>query len=107
MGGFVNYQTDISVVDSTPHLAVPGLLSYNMTSGEFSNHSTTDFGGQGNLIGGASHFLPFGPNGLLIFMGGAQGPVLTTYEGWTEVDFNNLHVYDPKGWYIGLRLGTS
>lgn len=96
VGGYANYQTDTSVTGDT-YLALPGVVAFNMTSGELTNSSTAGLGPFGTLVGGVAEFVPFGPSGLLLFLGGGQAPVATTYGGWTEVDFNNLTLYDPVG----------
>jgi hypothetical protein len=107
LGGYANYQTDTSVSGDT-YLALPGLVEFNMTSGVFTNSSTTGFGAFGTLVGGSAEFVPFGSSGLLLFLGGGSSTVATQWSGWTEVDFNNLTLYDPsaKKWYSQQTTGS-
>ena len=96
MGGVATYQTDTSISSDT-YLALPGILAYDMTTGSFTNSSTVGFGSLGTLIGGSVEFVPFGKEGLLLFLGGSQAPQVTNYGGGREVDFANLTIYDPAG----------
>jgi len=107
LGGYANAQSDTSVTGDT-YLALPGLLSYDMTSGELTNSSSVGLGPYGNLVSGAAEFVPFGPSGVLLFLGGGQGPIATKYGGWTGVDFNNLTFYDiaTKKWHSQQATGA-
>lgn len=96
LGGYAMAQTDPSVTGSA-YFALPGILAFNMTSGEFTNSSTAGLDVNGTLIGARSEFVPFGPNGLLLYLGGGQSPVVTDFGGWVDVDFDNLTFYDPTG----------
>ena len=96
LGGYADKQTDTSVADGTT-LAVPGLLEFDMTKGSWSNVSTTPgVYDHGTLVAGSAEFLPFGEEGVLLFMGGGTDLVATTYSGWKEVDFNTLTLFDVK-----------
>ena len=106
LGGFASYQTDTSVTGDSTYLALPGIVAFNMTSGEFTNSSTTGLNNFGTLVGGSSQFVPFGPNGLLLFLGGGQSSVLTSWSAWTDVDFNNLSLYDPISESSSIPLGA-
>ncbi|TDZ26010.1 Kelch repeat-containing protein [Colletotrichum orbiculare MAFF 240422] len=107
-GGFASEQTDTSVSGPDSYLAVPGLVAYNMTSGDLKNVSSTGFGGWGNLVGGAAQFVPFGTDGLLVFMGGGQGPIATKWGGWKDVDFNEVRLYNPQTdkWHTQQTTGS-
>jgi hypothetical protein len=50
----------------------PGLVVFNTTSQQWSNITSDGYAPTGKVYNGAGHFVPsFGPNGLLLFMGGA------------------------------------
>ncbi|KAK0712600.1 hypothetical protein B0T26DRAFT_752818 [Lasiosphaeria miniovina] len=91
LGGYASEYTDTSVTGDTC-LALPRLLSYNMVTGELANSSSEGLGPYGTLVGGAAEYLPFGPSGVLLFLGG-QSPVATQNCAWTGTDFNNPTIY--------------
>ncbi|KAK1753565.1 kelch repeat-containing protein [Echria macrotheca] len=107
LGGYASAQTDTSVTGDA-YLALPGLIEFNMTSGELTNASSVGLGPYSTLIKGAAEFVPFGPGGVLLFLGGGQSSIRTTYGGWTGVDFNNLTLYDinAKKWYSQQTTGA-
>ncbi|KAK4694275.1 hypothetical protein P7C71_g3275, partial [Lecanoromycetidae sp. Uapishka_2] len=82
---------------------VPGLVEFDMSLRNFTNHSTSTTRAQ-DLDGinkGALVYVPsFGPQGLYVAMG-----------GWTKSGsgfFSTVHVYDPSAqeWYQQLTTGT-
>ncbi|KAF4838027.1 Kelch repeat-containing protein [Colletotrichum tropicale] len=90
---------------STP---TPGLISYNMTSGEIRN-ITSEFGQYGTFKDGSAHFLPFGDAGLLLFLGGQQAPLtLRSNDWWREIGFGQVTVFDIKNerWYTQNTTGS-
>ncbi|KXH43162.1 kelch repeat protein [Colletotrichum simmondsii] len=110
-GGIANSRTDSSV-SGDQRFALPGLVSYNMTSGEVRNTSSDGFGQYGTSIWGSAQFVPFGQSGLLLFLGGGEGPVsLSGVENWTarkDLDFNKITLYDPSTdkWYTQQIEGS-
>ncbi|KAK3313218.1 hypothetical protein B0H66DRAFT_569792 [Apodospora peruviana] len=109
VSGLANKQTDTSVVGST-QLALPGVIAFNMTSGELTNSSSIGLGPYGTRVSGAADFVPFGPSGLLLFLGGWTSRVAEARADrlWVDVDFNNLTLYDPssKKWYSQPTTGA-
>ena len=99
LGGYASAWTDKRVTGqySTP---LPGLVSFNMTSLTWRNHSTTPFTRFGTQIFGQAEWIPsFGPNGLLTFLGGSTTatlePIQNLQSGSDLLSFNNITLYDP------------
>ncbi|KAK4452121.1 kelch repeat-containing protein [Podospora aff. communis PSN243] len=107
LGGYANAQTDTSVTGDT-HLALPGLMAFNMSSGELTNSSSTGLGRFGTLVGASAEYVPFGPAGVLLFLGGGETPIATSYGAWTGMDFNSLSLYDiaTGKWYSQPTTGS-
>ncbi|KAK0381984.1 kelch repeat protein [Colletotrichum limetticola] len=105
-GGVANSRTDTSTYNNA--LALPGLISYNMTSGEIKNTSSTGFGQYGTSVRGSSQFVPFGSGGMLLFLGGGQAPVSLPKGSWEEMDFNKVALYNPSTdkWYTQQTTGS-
>ncbi|KAL2874548.1 hypothetical protein SGCOL_010322 [Colletotrichum sp. CLE4] len=103
-GGYANRLSDTSV--SGKNIAIPGLVSYNMTSGEIKNTSTTGFGQYGTLIEGSAQFVPFGSSELLLFLGGGESQMFLS--GYKELDFNKVTLYNPSTdkWYTQQTAGA-
>lgn len=63
-----------------PNITMPGLVSYNFSSNSWSNASSTGFSDGGYSVFGEGRFVPnFGPEGLLVFLGGST-PQNQSYE---------------------------
>ncbi|KAH0432819.1 kelch repeat protein [Colletotrichum camelliae] len=108
-GGYANSRTDMSITDKDKTRNVPGLVSYDMTTGSINQ---TTFQGPGNFTfkGGAMEYVPFGPDGLLLVLGGFQGaPTETGYGKWTGVDFTSVNLYDIKAnkWHSQRTTGSK
>ncbi|KAK2007686.1 kelch repeat protein, partial [Colletotrichum eremochloae] len=91
--------------------AVPGMVTYNMTTKSWTNETTTAFSENGTLKGGSAIYIPtFGPNGLITVMGGSTSaiePGKKTPTGW--LDFTNLTFLDPdtKQKYTQTTTGNA
>lgn len=96
IGGYANAQTDIKVTGDG-YLAPPGVMSFDMVSGELKNESSAGLHRYGTLVGGSAQWVPYGSEGSLVFLGGAEAPVSTTYNGWAGVSFASLPVWDVFG----------
>ncbi|KAK1454020.1 kelch repeat protein [Colletotrichum paranaense] len=103
-GGAATTRSDASINDKA--FAIPGLISYNMTSGEIRNTSSTGFGQYGTLVRGSAQFVPFGSGGMLLFLGGSQSRVFLS--DWAEMDFNKITLYHPSTdrWYTQQTTGS-
>ncbi|KAK1776751.1 hypothetical protein QBC45DRAFT_356772 [Copromyces sp. CBS 386.78] len=104
IGGMTSIEIDpdsnnTSIVTDPKHwyrTPIPGMVSYDMKTRTFSRIDTsTVIPPLGTLIDGRAHFVPqFGPNGLVMVLGGEVGEAI--------LDFNNITFFDPKsgrwGW---------
>lgn len=72
LGGFLSAGTDASIAQGDPNdYYIPGIVSFNTSTGDWANSSSTPLIGNGLSFGGGAVFMPsFGPNGLLAFIGG-------------------------------------
>jgi len=110
MGGYAGSWTDPSL-SGYPGVSVPNIVSFNMTTKLWSNDSALAFTQFGTDVGGAVEFIQsFGPNGILLFLGGGAG-VVGAYQindPAGMLDFNNLTFYDPvfKEWYWQATTGN-
>ncbi|KAI8159652.1 putative transporter [Colletotrichum sp. SAR 10_65] len=95
-GGIVRRRSDYSISDWNVSIPTPGLVSYNMTSGEIKN-TTSEFGQFGTFKEGSSQFLPFGGAGVLLFLGGLEAPRTSRSGDWKEVDFTRVTLFDIEG----------
>ncbi|KAK4172368.1 hypothetical protein QBC36DRAFT_247700 [Triangularia setosa] len=122
LGGYGTSNTDTSILppqsshdNKDVFLAVPGITSFNMISGELKNSSSVGMGPFGTLWAGGAHHIPFGgmpeqSDGLLLFLGGVTAPV-SSYWGSSDhepVEFINITMYDPfhKKWYSQKTSGA-
>ncbi|KAF3811302.1 hypothetical protein GCG54_00001618 [Colletotrichum gloeosporioides] len=106
-GGIVRRRSDYSISDWNVSIPTPGLVSYNMTSGEIKN-TTSEFGQYGTFKEGSSQFLPFGDAGILLFLGGLEAPRTSRGGDWKEVDFTRVTLFDIEGqrWYTQGTTGS-
>jgi hypothetical protein len=109
VGGWGGSWTDASLFGSSD-FSVPNIVSFNMTTKLWSNDSALAFTQFGTDVAGAVEFIQsFGPNGILLFLGGVAG-VVGAYQqnGAGMLDFNNLTFYDPvsKEWYWQATTGN-
>lgn len=94
---------------------VPGLLTYNMTTRSWANESSAAFTNHGTSMGAEAVCLPpFGPQGLILFLGG----VTSVGDDWLDavtpaaqspgIPFDNLTLYDPfaNQWYWQTTTGS-
>lgn len=95
-GGIVRRRSDYSISDWNVSIPTPGLVSFNMTSGEIKN-TTSEFGQFGTFKEGSSQFLPFGGAGVLLFLGGLEAPRTSRSGDWKEVDFTRVTLFDIEG----------
>lgn len=105
LGGFDSLVQGLS----QGYVPLPGIVSYNMTSGAWSNESALGFSYDSTAFSGAMKFLPnFGSNGLLVAMGGEiSKPSYWSDEGQNMLSFSNISVYDPytRTWYWQSATG--
>ncbi|KAK5633406.1 hypothetical protein RRF57_009120 [Xylaria bambusicola] len=110
-GGAVMTSSDSSVNKATPGFATPGLVSYNFRTGNWQNSTVTasSYGGYGTSLNARAEYVPFGPNGLIMFLGGAETPVDATNETIVEIIWNHISMVDPvtEQWYSQSTTGDK
>ncbi|KAI1739452.1 hypothetical protein F4680DRAFT_136657 [Xylaria scruposa] len=108
-GGAVTKSSDDTIAKTIPGYATPGLISYDFQTGEWENSTSSSYGGYGTSLNARAEWIPFGPNGQLIFLGGAESPVDATNETIVETSWNRLTIVDPvtKQWHTQMTSGTK
>ncbi|KAI0017514.1 hypothetical protein F4780DRAFT_796077 [Xylariomycetidae sp. FL0641] len=101
LGGQVSAETDARVTKAAPGYALPGLVSYDFTTGEWGNASSAAYGRYGTVVNGRAEWVPYGPNGLLVFLGGAESPVDATNKSFVQQTWYAVTLVDPVSgqWY--------
>lgn len=99
VGGWATSKTDKSVDrPRNEYLALLGLVTYDMPGGKFRNASLTGFGDYNTFRSGSMEAVPFGPEGLLLVLGGRQAPPSIRVDSdWKWMNFSQVSIYDPKG----------
>ncbi|CAJ2512891.1 Uu.00g010100.m01.CDS01 [Anthostomella pinea] len=95
LGGVATSLTDSDIHKENPGYALTGLVSYNFQTGTWTNTSSAHYGGYGTSLNARAEYVPLGPNGLLLFLGGAETPVDATNETIVQVTWNSLTMVDP------------
>ena len=90
---------DVPSTQYLPWYAISGIVSLDFATKTFKNASSAGFGKYGTLNKAQAEPIPFGPNDLILFLGGRQNPVGTYMSEATLVDFSTLYFYDPLGTY--------
>lgn len=95
VGGLLTSQSNISVESDT---AVAGLVNFGMSSSVWTNTSVPR-----TLVNAQAEYVPFGPNGLILLLGGTSGDSPPTFS-----DFTNITFYDPitKQFFSQQATGT-
>lgn len=95
MGGLLTSQSNTSVEGDTP---VAGLVSFGMSSSVWTNTSVPR-----KLVNAQAEYVPFGPNGLVLLLGGTTGDSPPTFSNFTNITF-----YDPitKQFFSQQATGT-
>lgn len=107
VGGWTGGWTDASLPSSSS-FSIPNIVSFNMATKLWSNDSDLAFTQFGTDVRGAAEFIDsFGPNGILLLLGGAVNAAGFQNTGAGLLDFNNLTFYDPvsKEWYWQATTG--
>ncbi|KAI1079504.1 hypothetical protein F5B20DRAFT_166805 [Whalleya microplaca] len=108
LGGEVTSKTDTSIQKDDPGYALPGLVSYNFETGQWKNTSSAEYQGYGTSLNARAEYVPFGPNGLLLFLGGAEAPVDAEAGNVDQISWDTLTLHDPVTgkWYTQATTGT-
>ena len=84
---------------------IPGMVEFDMTSKSLTNLSASGYNVNGTIAQGAIHYVPsFGPNGMLVVMGGH-----TKNDVAGLVDFGIVSAYDPAKheWFNQTTTGNK
>ncbi|KAK5659364.1 hypothetical protein OQA88_1457 [Cercophora sp. LCS_1] len=106
IGGIAHGWTQIRRLEGQ---AVAGMLGFNMTTKVW-NNGTLGFSPIHTLSGGSAHHVPsFGPNGLVVLLGGESHPVdkLPVQGTGTYHDLRNLTFFDPQTKTTYWQLATG
>ncbi|KAF4838026.1 Kelch repeat-containing protein [Colletotrichum tropicale] len=110
LGGYASSKTDVSIARSRGEpVALPGLVTYDVSSGKFDNVSLTGFGDYGTFRGGSMEAVPFGPERLLLVLGGRQAvPSVRYNDDWKWMNFSQVSIYDPQArkWHTQQTTGA-
>ena len=112
LGGIVENRTDTAFSDAPGYLVLQdSFLNFDSSLNSFDNMTATDLGhaALGNLV-----YIPdMGKDGILVYLGGAEGPSgwvpVHTTEGMTLRDLGTVWVYDIKNtrWYSQQTSGDT
>ncbi|PNH75883.1 hypothetical protein VD0001_g1664 [Verticillium dahliae] len=92
-----------------PRGYVPGYLSFNFSTKSWTNETNSPWSSYGTLYGGDAHYVPtFGPNGIVILIGGAAWD-MTGSGSMGYLDMQNLTFFDPvtREWHSQTTSGEA
>ena len=103
VGGYIcsHSEYDTAYIGGYTNIAVPGIASFNLTSGAWSNDTAPEYLQRQNGTFGMLQAVPmFGPGGLLLITG-------TTFTDGNPDPFDNFTIYEPseKKWYTQKASG--
>ncbi|KEY67775.1 hypothetical protein S7711_04093 [Stachybotrys chartarum IBT 7711] len=101
-GGLSNEHTSLE-----PKGNVAGYVAFNFTTQEWNRESSGPYSSDATLYGATATFMPdFGPNGLIIVLGG-----VSQYgdEDAEYIDFRTVHLFDPiaRDWHSQVTTGEA
>ena len=108
LGGVSTSQTSPELAGIPYQVPLPGLVTYNMTTREFTNSSATEYYETGSAQRGQMIHVPtYGRKGLFMVMGGDSSPLEKYVAGNGLRDFRNITIFDPdtKSWYYQIAGG--
>lgn len=112
VGGYGTETTDDVNFRSSDYMPVPGVVSFNFSSGEWANRSSEGWTTYGRGMRGQAASVPFGANNdsLLVLLGGESGTreLVSNQRGY--VDFSSVSIYDTTGngsWYSQTTTGEA
>ncbi|KAI1334825.1 hypothetical protein F5Y15DRAFT_264612 [Xylariaceae sp. FL0016] len=108
-GGTVTAKSDNAVPADSLGYAIQGVVSYNFQTGEWNNASSASYGGYGTSLNANAQVIPYGPNNLILFLGGAESPTVATNETIVQTSWNMVTLFDPvtQQWYTQGTSGTK
>jgi len=107
LGGVASSTSDRRVAFGQEAVPLPGLLSYDMETREWSNRSRTVTSPYETSGRGRGVCMPFGPSGGLVMWIGGCFRAPPKYETVTPMPMTNLTFYDPVAdkWYSKVTTG--
>lgn len=89
---------------------IPGIVSYNMTTGVWANNSATGFSTYGTAQYGQMKYVPnFADQGLFVVFGGETSDQVEWFDnGSNLLSFGTIYIYDPSSntWHNQTASGT-
>ncbi|KAK5009776.1 hypothetical protein LTR28_013455 [Elasticomyces elasticus] len=109
LGGRLDFGT-WPTIDWDRDLMIPqsGLVTYNMTTNRWENHTATEYSNYGTAHYGGAEFVPvFGPQGVLVVLGGWTSNPLSLDYSASVTPMNRIAVYEPisRTWYNQTATG--
>lgn len=96
IGGYVSSLTSPATANVSSFKPVSGIVSYNMTTGTFTNSSAAGYNFNGTAERGVLHYVPsFGPEGIYVLLGGDASNLNGYTPGQSLRSFSQLTIYDP------------
>ncbi|KAH0563239.1 hypothetical protein GP486_002194 [Trichoglossum hirsutum] len=107
LGGYADSRTS-QKTNIDGFVPIPGIQSYNYTSGAWSNNSALGYSKFGTAqLGGMVHVPTWGPAGILVVIGGQTSPLDKWGDDTTMVPLSNISVFEPQSqtWYHQIATG--
>lgn len=97
--------TSISDARVSSDVALPGLLTYDMSTSTWNNRTAP--APYNTFQDGKAVCLPFGPNGLVMFLGGGYG-LTSNADRFFPILFDNVTFYDEveNRWFWQMTTGS-
>ncbi|ETS80298.1 hypothetical protein PFICI_07827 [Pestalotiopsis fici W106-1] len=106
VGGTATKYVDTSITGDS--LAVQGLVTFDMGESQWKNASSAGLGANGTTFNGRLEYVPFGPSGFLILLGGSVAPVGALLE-YEQLEWNNIWIMnlEDNTWHNQAVTGTK
>ncbi|KAI1849402.1 hypothetical protein JX266_004897 [Neoarthrinium moseri] len=107
IGGTMKSTVDSSITDGN-ETAVQGIITFDMGSMDWANLSSAGMGPYGTTMNGRLEYVPFGPKGFLVVLGGSVPPVGVLSQ-YAQQDWNNIWIMDlgTKKWHHQAVSGSK
>ncbi|KAF2141130.1 uncharacterized protein K452DRAFT_288500 [Aplosporella prunicola CBS 121167] len=114
VGGVATKSSDDLNVEGEDAVPVPGVVSYNFSSGEWANKSSDGWTPYGTGMWGQAAAVPFGyqddgSGGLLVLLGGESGTRTSISNAEGYLDFSSVSIYDVAtgAWHSQVTTGEA
>ncbi|KAL2075522.1 hypothetical protein VTL71DRAFT_465 [Oculimacula yallundae] len=96
LGGYENSRTVPENGNVTNQIPIPGLVTYDMSNGKFTNSSAAGYNRNGTAERGVMHYVPsFGPKGVFVILSGDISPLDKYQASQNMQSFGTVTLYDP------------